>query len=620
MDQRLVSLPPVASAQIPEGTEIPDKPTSLDRIYHAALARFTGYVSPGSVALAWMDWWLHLSASPGKQQLLVQKAVRKAYRLMTAASKVTSTGEDLHCIEPLVQDRRFRSPQWQRWPFCLIYQSFLMQQQWWHNATTGIGGMSEHHQHLASFTSRQLLDIVSPANFIPTNPEVLETTLREGGRNLWRGWQFLVEDWEHVLSEKAPRGCENFRPGMEVAVTPGQVVFRNHLMELIQYAPQTDQVYCRPLLIVPAWIMKYYILDLSPKNSLVRYLVAQGHTVYIISWRNPSAEDRDLGMDDYLQLGALAALDQVRRREQNQRVNVVGYCLGGTLLTILASWLAQQQRDDLASISLLAAQTDFTESGELRLFIDESQLDYLDDVMWSQGYLDSRQMAGAFQLLRSRDLVWSRVVNHYLLGKQAPVTDLMAWNADSTRLPYRMQSEYLRKLFLGNDFFEGRYRVNGRQLALSDIRIPSFVVATEADHVAPWRSVYKLNLAVGADMTFLLTSGGHNAGICSEPGHPGRYFRSSLLSHGENYTDPDRWRQLTPEQAGSWWPCWVEWLSQGQTRRAAIPINCDDANLPAAPGEYVFMTNEKQTTKAITYRQHRKSNARKVTPEKPEIR
>ena len=300
MDQRLVSLPPVASAQIPEGTEIPDKPTSLDRIYHAALALFTGYVSPGSVALAWMDWCLHLSASPGKQQLLVQKAVRKASRLMTAASKVTSTGEDLHCIEPLVQDRRFRSPQWQRWPFCLIYQSFLMQQQWWHNATTGIGGMSEHHQHLASFTSRQLLDIVSPANFIPTNPEVLETTLREGGRNLWRGWQFLVEDWEHVLSEKAPRGCENFRPGMEVAVTPGQVVFRNHLMELIQYAPQTDQVYCRPLLIVPAWIMKYYILDLSPKNSLVRYLVAQGHTVYIISWRNPSAEDRDLGMDDYL--------------------------------------------------------------------------------------------------------------------------------------------------------------------------------------------------------------------------------------------------------------------------------------------------------------------------------
>jgi polyhydroxyalkanoate synthase len=616
MDQRLVSLPSVASTSSPEGTEIPDKPTSLDRLYHAALARVTGYVSPGSAALVCLDWWLHLSASPGKQQLLIQKAVRKASRLMTAVSKVNSTGEDLHCIEPLAQDRRFRSPQWQRWPFCLIYQSFLMQQQWWHNATTGIGGMSEHHQHVASFASRQLLDIVSPANFIPTNPEVLEATWREGGRNLWRGWQFFMEDWGRALSEKPPKGCENFRPGMEVAVTPGQVVFRNHLIELIQYAPQTDQVYCRPILIVPAWIMKYYILDLSPQNSLVRYLVAQGHTVYIISWRNPSAEDRDLGMDDYLRLGALAALDQVRLREQTQQVNAVGYCLGGTLLTILASWLAQQQRDDLASVSLLAAQTDFTESGELRLFIDESQLDYLDDVMWSQGYLDSRQMAGAFQLLRSRDLIWSRVVNHYLLGNQAPMTDLMAWNADSTHLPYRMQSEYLRQLFLGNDFFEGRYRVNGRQLALGDIRVPSFVVATEADHVAPWRSVYKLNLAIGADMTFLLTSGGHNAGICSEPGHPGRYFRSSLLPHGENYIDPDRWRELTPEKAGSWWPCWAEWLTQGQTRRAAIPIPCADINLPPAPGTYVFMTNERQTPKAEVYRSKEKNHVRKATSEK----
>ena len=607
MDQRFISLPVAAHVRSPEGTEIPDKPTSADRMYHAALARFTGYVSPGSMALAWMDWWLHLSASPGKQQLLMQKAVRKASRLLVAASKVGSDGEDFHCIEPLAQDRRFRAPQWQRWPFCFIYQSFLMQQQWWHNATTGIGGMSEHHQHLASFASRQLLDMVSPANFIATNPEVLESTARESGRNLWRGWQYLVEDWEQALGGHPPRGSEHFRPGIEVAVTPGQVVFRNHLMELIQYAPQTEQVYCRPLLIVPAWIMKYYILDLSPQNSLVRYLVAQGHTVYIISWRNPDADDRDLGMEDYLRLGALTALDQVRRREQNAQVQAVGYCLGGTLLAILASWLAQQQRDDLASITLLAAQTDFTESGELRLFIDESQLDYLDDVMWHQGYLDSRQMAGAFQLLRSRDLIWSRVVNHYLLGQHAPVSDLMAWNADATRLPYRMQSEYLRQLFLDNDLFQGRYRVDGRQLALGDIRIPSFVVATESDHVAPWRSVYKLSLAIGADMTFLLTSGGHNAGICSEPGHPGRHFRSSLLPHSENYIDPDRWYQQTPEQAGSWWPCWADWLAHGQTQRAATPIACDDIELPSAPGEYVFMRNDRPMTKAGTHRHSTKA-------------
>ena len=591
-----VDINPVITDRTADGHDISrinageiDQPTPADRMVHALMGRFTGFLSPGSMALAWIDWLVHLSASPGKQQLLLEKAARKSIRLLMYLSRGVSHVESTPCIQPLLQDKRFIGPQWQRWPFCLIYQSFLMQQQWWHNATTGIGGMSEHHQQLASFASRQLLDLVSPVNFVLTNPEVLHATWREAGQNLWRGWRYLLEDWERALGGHPPSGSEHFRPGIEVANTPGQVVFRNHLMELIQYTPQTEQVFRQPLLFVPAWIMKYYILDLSPSNSLVRYLVSRGHTVYMISWRNPDAEDRDLGMDDYLRRGVLAALDVVRQREAGEQVQAVGYCLGGTLLAILASWLAQQHRDDVSSITLLAAQTDFTESGELRLFIDESQLDYLDDVMWSQGYLDNRQMAGAFQLLRSRDLIWSRVLNHYLLGQRAPINDLMAWNSDATRMPYRMQSEYLRQLFLGNDLFEGRYRVDGRPLALGDIRVPSFVVATETDHVAPWRSVYKLNLAVDADMTFLLTSGGHNAGICSEPGHPGRYFRVTLLPRSENYIDPDRWWRITPPQQGSCWPTWVDWLERGQTRRPAVPVHCDDLELPHAPGEYVLM-------------------------------
>ncbi len=565
-----------------------DLPTPADRLFHAQMGRWTGYLSPGSACLAWTDWLVHLSASPGKQQLLAEKAMRKSMRLAVYVARTLGGADCPHCIEPLVQDRRFRAPQWQQWPFCFVYQTFLLQQQWWHNATTGIGGVSAHHQQLASFAARQWLDTVSPVNFIATNPEVLDATLHEGGQNLLRGLQYLTEDWERAMGGHPPVGAEAYRPGREVAVTPGRVVFRNRLIELIQYAPQTDEVQCQPLLFIPAWIMKYYILDLSPRNSLVRYLVGRGHTVYMISWRNPGTAERDLGMDDYLREGALAALAQVRQREQNERVQAVGYCLGGTLLAILAAWLAQQGRDDLASVTLLAAQTDFIEAGELRLFIDDSQLDYLDDVMWQQGYLDNRQMAGAFQLLRSRDLIWSRMVNNYLLGRREQMSDLMAWNADATRMPYRMQSEYLRQLFLDNQLFAGRYRVDGRAVALGDIRVPTFVVATESDHVAPWRSVYKLRLMTGADMEFLLTSGGHNAGICSEPGHPRRHFRAALCRHSDPYVDPDHWFRITPVQVGSWWPHWAGWLVRDGQRRSARALACDDPALPSAPGDYVL--------------------------------
>jgi polyhydroxyalkanoate synthase len=269
----------------------------------------------------------------------------------------------------------------------------------------------------------------------------------------------------------------------------------------------------------------------------------------------------------------------------------VGYCLGGTLLAITAAWLAQQHHKDIASMTLLAAQADFTEAGDLRLFIDDSQLDYLDDLMWNQGYLDNRQMAGAFQLLRSHDLVWSRMVSHYLLGRRETLNDLMAWNADATRMPYRMHSEYLRRLFLNNDLFSGRYSVNGRPLALSDIRVPAFLVATETDHVAPWRSVYKLNLSYSADLTFLLTSGGHNAGIASEPGHPRRFYRTSLFPQNDNYIDPERWYQQTQPEQGSWWPRWAEWLEREQNSIPSKSIPPSEmSGLPDAPGAYVLQS------------------------------
>jgi poly[(R)-3-hydroxyalkanoate] polymerase subunit PhaC len=569
-----------------------DPVSSLDRLLHATVGRLTRGISPAALWLAYADWAMHLSTSPGKCQQLTEKALRKAVRLLVAAPRMLSGAPSSLVIEPLPQDHRFESADWQRPPFNLIYQTFLLNQQWWHSATTGVGGVSPHHEQVVAFVTRQLLDTVSPVNFLATNPEVLGATLREGGWNLLRGTANLWADWERSAGGKMPIGAEAFKPGERVAVTQGKVIHRNRLMELIQYTPTTRRVQAEPVLIVPAWIMKYYILDLSPTNSLVKYLVDSGHTVFMISWHNPSAEDRDLGMDDYLRLGVLEALKAIRTIVPKARINAVGYCLGGTLLAIAAALLAREKSPPLNSVTLLAAQTDFTESGELSLFIDDSQLDFLEDMMWDQGYLDSRQMAGAFRLLRSYDLIWSRMVHEYLMGQRAPMTDLLAWNADATRMPYRMQSEYLRRLFLENELFEGRYQVEGRPVALADIRAPIFVVSTEGDHVAPWRSVYKINLLGDVDVTFVLTNGGHNAGIVSEPGHPGRHYRVSHRSAGAGYVDPDSWYAAADVEQGSWWPAWVAWLKQNSRGRVSAPAlgarSKGYAPIGRAPGQYVL--------------------------------
>lgn len=569
-----------------------DAPNSFDRLLHAAMGRATLGISPAGLALAYFDWALHLWISPGKAQQLGEKAVRKAVRLGNHALRHGTDPDYPPCIEPLPQDRRFRGEAWRRWPFNLIYQGFLLNQQWWHSATTGIGGVARHHEQTVSFASRQWLDMVSPINFIATNPDVLETTLREGGQNLARGAMNFVEDWERTLGGKPPIGAEAFEPGENLAITKGEVVFRNRLIELIQYAPATQQVQAEPILIVPAWIMKYYILDLSPNNSLVKYLVERGHTVFMISWHNPDADDRDLGMEDYLRLGVLEAVNAVRAIMPGSKIDAVGYCLGGTLLAIAAAFLAREGNSILNSLTLLAAQTDFSEPGELSLFIDESELSYLEDIMWDQGYLDTRHMAGAFQMLRSNDLVWSRVVHEYLMGRRAPMTDLMAWNADATRMPYRMHSEYLRRLFLGNDLVEGRYRVDERVIALGDIHAPIFAVATETDHVAPWCSVYKLHRATTPDLTFVLTSGGHNAGIVSEPGHPRRHYRIAQRPAGRPYIEPDLWFAMTAAHEGSWWPEWAAWLEQRSAGRVAPPaMGAAEKGYPAlgpAPGGYIL--------------------------------
>ncbi len=566
---------------------------NVDRALRAAIARASRGIAWPSLMAAYTDWFFHLATAPGKQMELVAKVARKQARFARYAVECLG-GESAPCIEPLPQDRRFHDPAWKAFPFNLIYQAFLLQQQWWWNATTDVKGVSEHHQRLISFVARQALDVWSPSNFVATNPEVLRRTAETGGANLVGGYLDWWRDLMAYLSGTQRREGVRFQVGRDVAITPGKVVYRNDLIELIQYTPATPDVFTEPLLIVPSCVLKYYILDLSPTNSLVRYLVDAGHTVFMLSWRNPDMRDRDLGVDDYLRQGIRAAIDAVSRLTARKRMHAMGYCLGGTFLSAVAAGLAASDDDRLASLTLLAAETDFTEAGELSIFIDDSQLAYLDDLTFEQGYLDGSQMAGAFLLLNSTDLVWSHNVRSYLMNEPTVATDLTSWNADITRLPHRMHSEYLRALYLNNDLASSRMKVDGRPVALSDIRAPIFLVGTERDHVSPWKSVYKLHQVADTDITFCLTSGGHNVGIVNPPGPgvAGRHYRVGTHSAAhDHYVDPDVWAARTAPQPGSWWPVWHDWLAAHSSGRAKPPAmgGKEGVVLGDAPGTYVLM-------------------------------
>lgn len=566
------------------------EPYPFDRAFHALLARFTGGISPLSLSLAWLDWSSHLAAAPQRQMEISRNILRDTGRLAQAAAHAASPQQKpWSVIQPQGRDRRFSGPQWETPPFNLLAQAFLLTESWWRDAATGVRGVSHANEAIVEFSMRQMLDMLAPSNFAATNPKVLEKAFQSGGENFVFGWQNWCSDLMRLLSSSKLTDDGQFVVGKTVAASAGKVVYRNDLIELIQYHPTTAQVRPEPILIVPAWIMKYYILDLSPQNSLVNYLTNQGFTVFAISWRNPDARDRDIAFDDYRKLGVMAALDMIGLIMPGRKIHALGYCLGGTLLSIAAAAMERDGDNRLGTVTLLAAQTDFTEAGELTLFINESQVAFLEDMMWQRGYLDTAQMAGAFQLLRSNELIWSRLSHDYLMGEGAPPSDLMAWNADATRLPYRMHSEYLRKLFLDNDLAEGRYRVERRSVSLSDIHTPMFVVGTLADHVAPWRSVYKIHYQVDADVTFLLTSGGHNAGVVAPPQEEGHFYQVLTKAADAPYVGADEWLKLAPHVEGSWWPEWTNWLAA----RSGAP--CDPPQigvggapgLPDAPGDYV---------------------------------
>jgi polyhydroxyalkanoate synthase len=571
-----------------------ESPTQrLDRLLHASAAPLTGGLSPVSLSLAWADWAWHLALSPGRQMQLAALATQLGADTVRRAAGDGSDGPAGGADD----DPRFRHPAWAAWPFSVLRTGFRNSEAYWREAAC-MPGMTAHHVDMTQFFARQWLGVMAPANWLPTNPVVQQDAVKSWGAHLAKGAMHWLADATGVPDAEQLAEAARFEVGRNLAITPGKVVLRNRLIELIRYAPQTAKVHPEPLLIVPSWIMKYYILDLQPYNSLVRYLVQQGHTVYMLSWFNPDTADRDLTLDDYLRLGVFDALRAIGTLHgKAQAVHAAGYCLGGTLLAIAAAALGRNSKtkgiDDadglpaLETLTLLAAQTDFSEPGELGLFVDESQIGYLDEINNGTGYYSGKKMAGSFQFLHSRELVWTRRMHEYLMGEREQRTDLMAWNADTTRLPARMYHEYMTALYLHNALATSSYRVHERAVSLADIRLPLFLVGTERDHISPWRSVYKLHHLCDSEITFVLASGGHNAGIVSEPGHARRSYRIGRRIEHSVWVEPEQWLQQTASREGSWWPAWQQWLAgHSSPARRAKPIP-SAAVLGDAPGKYV---------------------------------
>ena len=562
----------------------------IDQEFKSELAKACMGMSPIEICSAYFDWLSHLAISPGRQLQLVQSFVRKSAKLgMYSIQSLFDSSVDGPASK---LERRVSGEGWQRWPFSVLAQAHQTTKDFWNEATHNVAGVSESHQQLVSFLSTQVIDALSPANFAPTNPEVIRSTFEEKGANLGRGLRNFISDKTKLSFDQDADEGDSFTVGENVAVTGGKVVYQNDLIELIQYTPVTEEVGAEPVLFCPAWIMKYYILDLSPNKSMVKYLTEQGKTVFMISWKNPGAEDRDVGYEDYLTLGLMAALDAVNAICPRRNVHAVGYCIGGTLLCTGAAAMARDGDDRLQSISLFAAQADFSEAGDITCFISPSQLEFMDKLMWSKGYLSSDNMGGAFGSLHASDLVYGSAVDRYLLGKTQKPIDLMAWNADGTRMPYRMHTEYLHKLFLHNELARNKFMVGGKPVSLSDIRVPMFVLGTETDHVAPWKSAYKLHDLTWTELTFLLTSGGHNAGVISGPSHPRRRYRVHTRQPGDRYTDPESWMSANAVDAGSWWPVWSAWLDERMSKTIKPPRSGAARKgykvLRDAPGEYVL--------------------------------
>ncbi|WP_376100512.1 PHA/PHB synthase family protein [Roseomonas sp. CCTCC AB2023176] len=498
-------------------------------------------------------------------------------------------GETAPVITEAKGDRRFKDEAWKdNEVFDFIKQSYLLSSRFFTTLAQQTDGLDPKQAQKVDFYTRQFVDAMSPTNFWMTNPEVLRKTAETGGENLLKGLSNLLTDLERGKGKLRISMTDEtkFKVGENIAVTPGKVVYRNELMELIQYSPTTETVLKRPLLVLPPWINKYYILDLRPKNSFVRWAVSQGHTVFICSWVNPDESLAQMGFEDYMRLGPYAALQAIENATGERQVNAIGYCLGGTLLGATLAHMARTGDDRVASATFFTTMLDFEEAGELGVFIDEEQLQALEAKMNERGFLSGAEMATTFNMLRANDLIWSFVVQNYLLGQEPFPFDLLYWNSDSTRMPAKMHSFYLRRMYQENDLVKpGGIELLGERLDLRDVRTPTYILATREDHIAPWKSSYRATQLFKGPIRFVLAASGHIAGVANPP-EAGKY------SHWINESLPtstDSWFEGAQEMAGSWWGDWNRWVhaQDDATVPARVPGSGGLPALEDAPGSYV---------------------------------
>ena len=543
---------------------------------------------PGVVAKTMFDVVERTVRDPSALYAAQANMAAEFGQLLQVTAKRMAGEEADPVVAPKADDRRFKDKAWTEDPaFDFLKQSYLIMGRWMEAALSETPGLDDQTRKRASFYLRQYVDAVAPGNFAPTNPQALRVAAETGGESLLRGFGSMLDDIERGEGELKIRTTDDkaFEIGRNIATTEGAVVHRTDLAELIQYAPTTESAHKTPVLIIPPWINKYYILDLQPKNSMVKWLVDQGHTVFILSWANPDGSFRHKDFEDYMSEGPLSALDAIREITGERQVHMTGFCLGGTLLAATLAYMAAMGDDRAQSATFLTTMLDFADPGELGVFIDEEQLAQIDSHMDQHGFLDGRHMARVFSMMRDRDLIWSFYVNNYLLGREPQAFDLLFWNNDSTRMPQMMQRFYLRKMYLENRLKDaGGIALRGRSIDLGRITTPAFFLSAKEDHIAPWRSTYAGVHLLRGDSTFVLSESGHIAGVVNSPlgrGKYGHYVNDDAPLEAEGWIDGAERRD------GSWWPLWSDWLIARGVGRDGVPARGVGGALADAPGEYV---------------------------------